>query len=80
VSFVVWGIFVRITVSMLVLYLFGYFAHNSGSRDWHLNGHAVQGHNVPYIGLLTMGESWHNHHHAFPGSAKRKRPPEPSHA
>ncbi|MDZ4782148.1 MAG: acyl-CoA desaturase [Planctomycetia bacterium] len=70
VSFVVWGIFVRITVSMLVLYLFGYFAHNSGSRDWHLNGHAVQGHNVPYIGLLTMGESWHNNHHAFPGSAK----------
>jgi len=70
VSFVVWGIFVRITVSMLVLYLFGYFAHNSGSRDWHINGHAVQGHNVPYIGLLTMGESWHNNHHAFPGSAK----------
>ena len=35
VSFVVWGIFVRITVSMLVLYLFGYFAHNSGSRAWH---------------------------------------------
>ena len=70
VSFVIWGIFVRITFSMFVLYLAGCFAHNSGSRDWHLKGHAVQGHNVPYFGLLTMGESWHNNHHAFPGSAR----------
>lgn len=70
VSWVVWGIPVRITVSLIGHWLVGYFAHNSGSRDWHLEGHAVQGHNVPGIGLLTMGESWHNNHHAFPGSAR----------
>lgn len=70
VSFVVWGISVRVTVSLLGHWLVGYFAHNSGPRDWHLHGHAVQGHNVPHIGLLTMGESWHNNHHAFPGSAR----------
>src|SRR5207237_437736 len=28
------------------------------------------GHNVPGISLLTMGEAWHNNHHAFPGSAR----------
>ena len=25
---------------------------------------------VPGISLLTMGEAWHNNHHAFPGSAR----------
>jgi len=69
-AWIVWGISVRITVSLIGHWLVGYFAHNSGSRDWHLRGHAVQGHNVPRIGLLTMGESWHNNHHAFPGSAR----------
>lgn len=69
-AFVIWGISVRITVSLLGHWLVGYFAHNDGQRDWHVNGHAIQGYNVPHIGLLTMGESWHNNHHAFPGSAK----------
>jgi fatty-acid desaturase len=30
----------------------------------------VQGHNVRFTSLLTMGESWHNNHHAYPGSAR----------
>lgn len=70
VAFVVWGISVRITVSLIGHWMVGYFAHNTGTRDWHLEGHAVQGYNIPHIGLLTMGESWHNNHHAFPGSAR----------
>lgn len=69
-SFVVWGISVRITVSLTGHWLVGYFAHNAGQRDWHLGGHAIQGHNLPRFGLLTMGEAWHNNHHAFPGSAR----------
>jgi fatty-acid desaturase len=31
---------------------------------------AVQGRNVRMASLLTMGECWHNNHHAFPGSAR----------
>jgi fatty-acid desaturase len=31
---------------------------------------AAQGYNVRLAGLMSMGESWHNNHHAFPGSAK----------
>lgn len=50
-------------------WLVGYFAHNQGHRDWHVSGAAVQGHNVPLAAIITMGESWHNNHHAFPGSA-----------
>lgn len=68
--FVIWGVSVRITVSLLGHWLVGYYAHNAGPRDWQLHGHAIQGHNLPQIALLTMGEAWHNNHHAFPGSAR----------
>ncbi|WP_395740004.1 acyl-CoA desaturase [Prosthecobacter sp.] len=69
-GWVVWGISVRIVLSIIGHWLIGYFAHNLGERDWHLQGHAVQGFNVPHLGLLTMGECWHNNHHAFPESAR----------
>ena len=69
-GWVCWGICSRVTVSILGHWLIGYFAHNTGHRDWHINGAAVQGHNIAWCSLLTMGECWHNNHHAFPGSAK----------
>lgn len=65
----VWGMCARITVSIAGHWLVGYFAHNQGQQIWHVSGAAVQGHNVPFAAILTMGESWHNNHHAFPGSA-----------
>ncbi|MFN0076760.1 MAG: acyl-CoA desaturase [Prosthecobacter sp.] len=70
IAWVVWGISVRIVVSLIGHWLIGYFAHNHGERDWHLEGHAVQGYNLPHLGLITMGECWHNNHHAFPDSAR----------
>ena len=70
IGWVVWGISVRIVVSLVGHWLIGYFAHNHGERDWHLEGHAVQGYNLPHLGLITMGECWHNNHHAFPESAR----------
>jgi fatty-acid desaturase len=66
----VWGIAVRVAASVTGHWLVGYFAHNRGPRSWHIEGAGVQGHNVPYCGLITMGEAWHNNHHAFPGSAR----------
>jgi stearoyl-CoA desaturase (delta-9 desaturase) len=69
-TFVVWGISVRVTLSLIGHSLVGYLAHNVGQRDWHVEGHAVQGFNVPGLSLVTMGEAWHNNHHAFPGSAR----------
>ena len=34
-----------------------------------VNHGAVQAHNVPWAAIPSMGESWHNNHHAFPASA-----------
>ena len=67
---VVWGIAVRVAASVTGHWLVGYFAHNRGPRSWHIEGAGVQGYNVPCCGLITMGESWHNNHHAFPASAR----------
>lgn len=69
-SWVCWGIGSRASVSIFGHWLIGYFAHNKGSRSWQVSDAAVQGYNVPWSALLTMGESWHNNHHAFPGSAR----------
>ncbi|MEO0575034.1 MAG: acyl-CoA desaturase [Pseudomonadota bacterium] len=69
-GWVCWGIGARVSVSVLGHWLVGYFAHNHGQRHWHVDEAAVQGHNVPWTSLLTMGECWHNNHHAFPGSAR----------
>lgn len=70
VAWVVWGICARVAVSITGHWLIGYFAHNEGQRHWHVEGASVQGYNVRFCGLITMGECWHNNHHAFPGSAK----------
>ena len=69
-SWVVWGSGVRLFASLTGHWLVGYLAHNRGARHWHIAGAAVQGYNVPGFALLTMGESWHNNHHAFPESAR----------
>lgn len=50
--------------------MIGYLAHNHGDLVREVRGAAVQGRNVRFVSLLTMGECWHNNHHAFPGSAK----------
>lgn len=69
-SFVFWGVCARITAGVGGHWLVGYFAHNHGAIQHEVRGAAVQGRNVPFAALLTMGECWHNNHHAFPGSAK----------
>ena len=69
-GWVAWGVCGRVAVSIFGHWIIGYFAHNRGPRDWHVRGAAVQGHNVPFCGLITFGECWHNNHHAFPSSAR----------
>lgn len=69
-EWVIWGVCLRVAVSVTGHWLIGYFAHNRGQRDWHVEGAAVQGYNIRFCGLMTMGECWHNNHHAFPNSAQ----------
>ena len=69
-TFVFWGVCARVTAGIFGHWLIGYFAHNHGDKSFHVEGAAVQGHNIRFTSLLTMGECWHNNHHAFPGSAR----------
>lgn len=69
-GFLFWGTCARVTAGVVGHWLIGYFAHNHGGMHHAVDGAAVQGRNIPLTSLLTMGESWHNNHHAFPGSAR----------
>ncbi|NZA26003.1 acyl-CoA desaturase [Luteimonas sp. SJ-92] len=69
-AFVFWGVCARVTAGICGHWLIGWFAHNHGPMHHEVRGACVQGHNVRFASLLTMGECWHNNHHAFPGSAR----------
>jgi fatty-acid desaturase len=69
-SWLVWGICARVSVCVTGHWLVGHFAHRRGGRSWVVEGAAVQGYNVTLAALISMGEAWHNNHHAFPGSAR----------
>jgi stearoyl-CoA desaturase (delta-9 desaturase) len=66
-SFVFWGVCARVTAGVLGHWLIGWFAHNRGAMHFEVCDAAVQGRNIRFTSLLTMGECWHNNHHAFPG-------------
>ena len=69
-GFVFWGVCARVSVGVFGHWLIGYFAHNHGDLVREVRGAAVQGRNIRLTSLITMGECWHNNHHAYPGSAK----------
>ncbi len=69
-SFVVWGVCVRISGSIIGHWFVGRLAHTQGPQSWRVPASGVQAHDVPWAAIPTMGEAWHNNHHAFPGSAR----------
>lgn len=69
-SWVVWGVCVRIAATVTGHWWVGHVAHNRGPQTWLVDGAGVQAHDVPWAAWLTMGEAWHNNHHAWPGSAR----------
>jgi fatty-acid desaturase len=80
-NWVVWGVFVRVSVSIIGHWTITYICHNPGPGIWRVKGASVQASNIPGLGLLTYGECWHNNHHAFPESAKiglEKGQPDPA--
>lgn len=70
VAWVVWGIALRVSVSLTGHWLVGHFAHRQGQQTYYVHSASVQGFNVRWCGLVTFGECWHNNHHAYPSSAK----------
>ncbi len=69
-SWVVWGVCVRVTASVTGHWFIGHLAHRRGPQSWLVEDAGVQAHDVPWAAIPTMGEAWHNNHHAFPGSAR----------
>jgi len=67
---VVWGVCARVATGVSMHWFVGYICHSHGPQSWLVNGSAIQAHNVPWAAIPSMGESWHNNHHAFPASAR----------
>jgi fatty-acid desaturase len=67
---VVWGVFGRVFVSVAGHWTVTYLTHNPGPGSWLVPGAGVQASNLAGAGFVTMGECWHNNHHAFPESAR----------
>ncbi len=69
-GFVVWGVCARVSISVNGHWFVGHLAHRRGPQTWQVIDAGVQAHNVPWAAIPTMGEAWHNNHHAWPGSAR----------
>jgi stearoyl-CoA desaturase (delta-9 desaturase) len=62
----VWGGLVRIFFVHHVTWSVNSVCHFFGSRRFDLEDHST---NVGWLAVLSLGESWHHNHHAFPRSA-----------
>jgi stearoyl-CoA desaturase (delta-9 desaturase) len=69
-SWLLWGVCARVCVSVTGHWYVGRLAHTTGPQAWLVTASGVQAHDVPWAAFPTMGEAWHNNHHAWPGSAK----------
>jgi stearoyl-CoA desaturase (delta-9 desaturase) len=62
----VWGGLVRIFLVHHVTWSINSICHYFGRRRFDLDDHST---NVAWLSLVSLGESWHHNHHAFPRSA-----------
>jgi stearoyl-CoA desaturase (delta-9 desaturase) len=69
-AWVVWGVCVRVSACVTGHWFVGHLARRGGPQSWLVESAGVQAHDVPWAAIPTMGEAWHNNHHAFPGSAR----------
>ena len=67
---VIWGVCARVAISCVGHWLVNYVAHTRGYHSWEIEGSGEQGRNSLLFGALSMGEGWHNNHHAWPNSAR----------
>ena len=62
-----WGGAIRLLVLHHVTYSINSICHTFGRRRFRTKD---ESRNVSWLALASMGESWHNNHHAFPTSAR----------
>jgi stearoyl-CoA desaturase (delta-9 desaturase) len=66
-SWLVWGIFVRTTLAYHATWLVNSATHLWGYRSYNTRDQST---NLWWVALISLGEGWHNNHHAFPRSAR----------
>jgi len=66
-QYVLWGIFLRVTLGLHATWLVNSATHKWGSRRFATRDDST---NNWWVALLTFGEGWHNNHHAHPTSAR----------
>ncbi len=66
-SFVIWGIFVRLVLVYHSTWLVNSATHVWGYRTYKTGEDST---NLWWVALLSYGEGWHNNHHAFQTSAR----------
>ncbi len=62
-----WGGLVRVFVEHHITWSVNSVCHIWGTQPFESHDHSR---NNPIIGIFSLGEGWHNNHHAFPTSAK----------
>ncbi len=62
-----WGGLVRIFLLHHVTWSINSVCHFFGRRRFETDDHST---NVGWLALLSLGESWHHNHHAFPRSSR----------
>ncbi len=67
ISFVVWGLFLRMVYVMHVTWFVNSATHLWGYRNYETSDDSR---NLWWVGLLAFGEGWHNNHHAYQRMAK----------
>lgn len=74
----VWGGLVRVFLQLHTTWSINSICHVFGRRPY---ASRDESRNVAWLAVLSLGESWHNTHHAFPSSARHgldRRQPDPS--
>jgi stearoyl-CoA desaturase (delta-9 desaturase) len=67
VSFLVWGMAVRMVIVYHATWLVNSATHKWGYRSFRTQDDSC---NLWWVSLVTFGEGWHNNHHAFQTSAR----------
>src|SRR5262249_35742087 len=66
-SWLIWGIFVRTTLLFHATWLVNSATHIWGYRNFETRDLST---NLWWVALLSLGEGWHNNHHAYQRSAR----------
>ena len=66
-SWLLWGVFLRVVFGLHCTWLINSATHIWGSRRFNTSDDSK---NSFWVALITFGEGWHNNHHAHPRSAR----------